>query len=125
MAEDAGQSRLRRKVELGGILFGCLWALTKGLWGLMLLCLIVSIPLAGIPAILFWFHRGARGEIQHLPHLGNVGRKDLVAKFEGEILNPARIWRASPWKACLWRSIMISSCNINRGPLILEINVDL
>lgn len=44
--------------------FCCLWAITKGLWAPTLLCLgvlVFSLPVGGLPALLFWFYFGARG----------------------------------------------------------------
>ncbi len=41
--------------------FGGIWALTKGLWAPVLLCVVISVPLGGIPAILFWAYFAARG----------------------------------------------------------------
>jgi len=44
--------------------WGGLWALTKGLWGPVLLCIavfIMAIPIGGFPALLLWFYFGARG----------------------------------------------------------------
>lgn len=45
--------------------FCALWAITKGLWGPVLLCLVVlvlTIPtMGGLPALIFWIYFGARG----------------------------------------------------------------
>jgi hypothetical protein len=52
------------KWNWAAFLFGGLWALTKGLWGPVLLCigvLILTSPIGGLPAILLWFYFGARG----------------------------------------------------------------
>lgn len=52
------------KWNWAAFLFGGLWALTKGLWGPVLLCigaLILTAPIGGLPALLLWFYFGARG----------------------------------------------------------------
>ncbi len=44
--------------------FGAFWAITKGLWGPVLLSFgiaIVTSALGGLPALLTWFYFGARG----------------------------------------------------------------
>lgn len=44
--------------------FGVLWAITKGLWGPVILTLgilFVSIPIGGLPGIVLWCYFGARG----------------------------------------------------------------
>lgn len=56
--------RYEGKWNWAAFLFGGLWALTKGLWGPVLLCigaLVVTAPLGGVPALLLWFYFGARG----------------------------------------------------------------
>lgn len=58
MQEDP---RYEGKWNWAAFFFGALWAITKGLWGPVLLCLIISIPFGGLPAILFWVYFGARG----------------------------------------------------------------
>ncbi len=60
------------KWNWAAFLFGGLWALTKGLWGPVLLCvvaLLVTTPLGGLPALLLWFYFGARGNSMYYKKL--------------------------------------------------------
>ena len=44
--------------------WGCFWAMSKGLWGPVLLTigvLVLTAPVGGLPALLFWFYFGIRG----------------------------------------------------------------
>jgi hypothetical protein len=52
------------KWNWAAFLWCSLWAISKGLWGpvlLCLLCVVVFIPIGGLPVLLFWFYFGARG----------------------------------------------------------------
>jgi predicted amidophosphoribosyltransferase len=63
-AKMLNDPRYEGKWNWAAFLFGGLWALTKGLWGPVLLCigaLVVTAPLGGVPALLLWFYFGARG----------------------------------------------------------------
>lgn len=44
--------------------WGCFWAMSKGLWGPVLVCVgvfILTVPIGGLPALLTWFYFGIRG----------------------------------------------------------------
>jgi hypothetical protein len=58
--------------------WGGIWALTKGLWAPVVLCIVVCIPLGGIPAILFWAYFAARGNYLYYK---KVVKKQTAAIF--------------------------------------------
>jgi hypothetical protein len=49
------------KWNWAAFMFGGIWAFTKGLWAPVVLCLVISIPLGGLPALLLWAYFAARG----------------------------------------------------------------
>jgi hypothetical protein len=49
--------------------WGAFWAFSKGLWAPVVLCIVVSIPFGGLPAIIFWAYFGARGNIMYYKKL--------------------------------------------------------
>lgn len=63
-AKMHANSSYEGKWNWAAFFWGGLWALTKGLWGPVLLCvavLIFTAPIGGLPALLMWFYFGARG----------------------------------------------------------------
>jgi hypothetical protein len=63
-AKMQANSGCEGKWNWAAFFWGGLWALTKGLWGQVLLCLVILIitaPIGGLPALLLWFYFGARG----------------------------------------------------------------
>lgn len=49
------------KFNVWGLLFGCIWALTKGCWLAALVSFIVGIVTSGVGAVVYWFIFGFRG----------------------------------------------------------------
>jgi hypothetical protein len=74
---ESGES-YQGKWNWAAFFFGGIWALTKGLWAPVVLCLVVCVPLGGIPAILFWAYFAARGNYLYYK---KVVKKQTAAIF--------------------------------------------
>ena len=60
--------------------FGPFWAITKGLWGACIVCLVVAVITAGIGGVVYWDHLWRTWQLDVLlqgtegPHCGGVRR---------------------------------------------------
>ena len=57
---DSGET-YKGKFNIWGLLFGFIWALTKGLWLSVIVCVALSIITAGVAGVVYWFIYGFRG----------------------------------------------------------------
>ena len=64
------------KFNVWGLLFGCIWALTKGCWLAALVSFIVGLVTSGIGAVVYWFIFGFRGTYMY--YCSFVKQKQII-----------------------------------------------
>lgn len=57
---DSGET-YKGKFNVWGLLFGCVWALTKGCWLSAIIAIAISFVTMGIGGVVYWFIYGFRG----------------------------------------------------------------